>query len=495
MSGTLGGVSLAQRFWLILSAVLLATVLMLAVFGDRLIGGSPTWEPAQPVRAASGVGDPYLPEAGGAGYDVEHYDVRISALALDNELSGTTTVTAIARQDLDEFHLDLALNARAVTVSGVTADFVQGGEGDLAITAARQQPASPAIASGARFTVTVTYDGNPDRGFGRSDRSYYRAGGETVIAGEPLSSPLWYPSNDHPRDAATMDFAITVPRDREAISAGRLIEHGPDPDRPDADRWLWRVDAPTVTYATFLAIGDYRVEQGTADGRPFTYAVSTRLGAADQTRALRWLRTTPESVRKLEKYLGPYPFSGVGGFVPGMKMAWGGLETAMNPIYDPRLSGDETLLNHELAHMWLGDTVTLTEWNDIYNNEALASYAEWLTTSGSDPAKLFDQNYRGRADSSDFWGPKLSDPGVDGMFVRVYDRGPTSVHALRTRMGDKAFFAFLRAWAQRPGARSLEDFRQEADDATPVDLTGFFTEWLDQTDRPEPTKANGVPQR
>ena len=128
--------SLAQRFWLILSAVLLATVLMLAVFGDRLIGGSPTWEPAQPVRAASGVGDPYLPEAGGAGYDVEHYDVRINAVSLGDEIRGTTTVTALARQDLDEFHLDLYLSVRSVMVNGAPASYAQQAD-DLAVTASR----------------------------------------------------------------------------------------------------------------------------------------------------------------------------------------------------------------------------------------------------------------------------------------------------------------------------------------------------------------------
>ncbi|MFT3971449.1 MAG: M1 family aminopeptidase [Micropruina sp.] len=483
--------SLAHRFWLILSVVLLATVVALTLLGDRLVAGGPAPVTAQPARAASGVGDPYLPEAGGAGYDVEHYDVRVSALTVDDELTGTTTVTATAVQDLDEFHLDLFLKVRSVTVNGAPADFVQDRD-DLGITAPRPRPDAPAIASGTRFTVTVVYDGDPGRSGGQS---FYRAGKEMVIAGEPVSSSLWYPSNDHPRDAATMDFTITVPRGREAIAAGRLIEHGPDPDRPDADRWLWRVDAPTVTYATFLAVGDYRIEQGSADGRPFVYAASTRLSAAEQTRALRWLRQTPSAVQELESYLGPYPFSGIGGFVPGMPMVWGGLETAMIPVYDSRWAGDEGLLNHELAHMWLGDTVTLTEWNDIFNNEAMASYAEWLTTTDSDPGKQFTRNYRGRANSTSFWGPALSDPGLDGLFVRVYDRGPTVVHALRTRMGDKSFFAFLRAWAQQPGARSLEDFRRAADHATPEDLTGFFAEWLDQTDRPDPTKANGVPGR
>ena len=34
-------------------------------------------------------------------------------------------------------------------------------------------------------------------------------------------------------------------------------------------------------------------------------------------------------------------------------------------------------MDHELAHMWFGDNVTLRQWNDIFNNEAYASWAQW----------------------------------------------------------------------------------------------------------------------
>ena len=490
--------SLAQRFWLTLGAVLLATVLALVVFDAQLTAGFRTAGPGTPsptsgpIRGAPGLGDPYLPDAGGTGFDVQHYDVRLSATQPGQELRGTTTVTAIATQDLDAFHLDLFLPAGSVTVNGAPATFTQRRD-DLAITAPATS-GSPAIPSGSTFTVTIAYAGDPGDVDLSGPSAHYADGKEFLIAGEPLSASLWYPANDHPRDAATMRFALTVPRGTEAISAGRLVERGPDPDQPDADRWVWQVDAPTVTYATFLAVGDYRVEQGTADGRPFVYAVSTRLSAEDQTRALRWLRTTPAAIRKLENYLGPYPFSGTGGFVPSVAPRWGGLETAMNPVYHPNVVGNEAVLNHETAHMWLGDTITLTEWNDLFNNESLTSYAEWLTTSGSSPPRNFDRLYRGRANDDKFWAPALSDPGLDQLFVRVYDRGPTVVHALRNRMGDETFFTFLRAWAQQRGPRSLEDFRREADAATPEDLTRFFAEWLDQTDRPEPTTENGVPR-
>ena len=165
----------------------------------------------------------------------------------------------------------------------------------------------------------------------------------------------------------------------------------------------------------------------------------------------------------------------------------------MRPVYNRNVVGADVFLNHELGHMWLGDTVTLQDWNDIFDNESLTTYAEWLVDA--DPAEQFRDGYRDNATNAEFWAPALSDPGLSHLFDRVYDRGPLVVHALRNRMGDAAFFALLRTWAQQHGAHSLEQFRTMADDATADDLTGFFSEWLDQTDRPEATAGNGVVAR
>ncbi len=486
--------SLVQRFWLTLVAVLTVVVLVLALVGTRLVAGSPltpAGAPAGPADGAAGIGDDYLPDAGGGGYDVQHYDVSVTAGAPDDELRGTTTITAQATQNLDRLHLDLYLTATSATVNGTPATLEQSGD-DLSIQAVRPDAAAPAIRAGQVFTVTVEYAGYPERIRARGTPAYYRKGAEFVIAGEPRSATLWYPANDHPRDAATMQFTVSVPKGSEAVCSGRLLTHGTDPSDAARERWVWQVDSPTVTYATFLSVGQFKLEQGVADGRPYVYAVSEQLSAADQAKALQWLRGTPAVIDKLEQYLGPYPFSGAGGFVAATDFYWSGLETAMRPVYDNKRVGSQSLLNHELAHMWLGNTVTLTQWNDIFDNESLTSYVEWLTTPRDDPAGIFSYFYNGQANRSGFWGPPLSDPGRNQLFERVYDRGPMVVHALRTRMGDEAFFALLKGWAQQQGPRSLEDFRRQADDATPENLSGFFAEWLDQPDRPDATRENGV---
>src|SRR5215207_11650958 len=56
----------------------------------------------------TGVGDPYFPEAGNGGYDVERYVLDLTWDPADEHLEGVTTITATATQPLSRFALDLA---------------------------------------------------------------------------------------------------------------------------------------------------------------------------------------------------------------------------------------------------------------------------------------------------------------------------------------------------------------------------------------------------
>ena len=52
---------------------------------------------------------------------------------------------------------------------------------------------------------------------------------------------------------------------------------------------------------------------------------------------------------------------------------------------------------HELAHQWVGNSVTLAAWDDIWFNEGWANWAEWYwqfaQNGGDDPALIFDDLY------------------------------------------------------------------------------------------------------
>jgi aminopeptidase N len=464
-----------------LVALLTGLILVIALIVTR------TFAPA-----GAGVGDPYYPDAGGSGYDALSYIVDVTYDPDTGVLSGSTWVSLRTTQPLDVVHLDLMLGVSEVDVGGSKAGFSQRGS-DLAVQLATVV-GLPANRAGALLNVRVTYSGRPADVNFAGDNPVYTGGAELLICGEPASASAWFPSNDHPSDPATYDITVGVPTGVEAISVGTLLSHGADPAHPGEDSWHWRTDTPAPTYATMLAVGQYDVETVPVllDGveRTAVYAVSESLTA--RTQAMAWLKKSGPAVTALERHLGRYPLDALGGLVPGLAPDWGGMETLGRPVYHPNVVGSDNDLFHELAHQWLGDTVTLRQWHDIFINEAMASYLEWMSVAeegGPTPQQNFDHLYAASPDS--FWNLRLSDPGVRGLFTRVYDRGPMVVHALRVRMGEDAFSRFLADWAGQTGPRSLDDWRNAAEKASPVDVRPLLAAWLDGTSKVPSTTENG----
>jgi aminopeptidase N len=109
---------------------------------------------AAPAHAAFtpgsfGLGDPFFPNAGNGGYDVEHYALTLGYEPSANRLDGQALITATATQALSRLNLDLrGFNVSSVTVGGRAATYLRDGQ-ELMIT-----PAQP-IRSGTQFTVAV----------------------------------------------------------------------------------------------------------------------------------------------------------------------------------------------------------------------------------------------------------------------------------------------------------------------------------------------------
>jgi aminopeptidase N len=468
-------------------------LLAAAASAAAVVLAAPATAVATPAPGAPGIGDPYYPTYGNGGYDVSHYTIVTSYDPATDRLRGTTAIAARATQDLSRFDLDFALTTTAVLVDGEPATTSTSGT-ELVVT-----PRRP-IRRGEPLDVLVTYTGIPSQVTVNGLKPWVRTPDGAVAVGEPEIAAWWFPSNDHPRDKATYDIVTTVPAGVEVVSNGLLTAHATHGGR---SVWAWRETKPMATYLAFVAIGQYDITHGvTSDGVPWLNAFSTGLDATRGPAARTSVGHTPQILDWETRLFGPYPFETAGGVVPSADFGFA-LENQTRPVYSPEFWRDgapyDSVVVHELAHQWFGDSVSVHNWRDIWLNEGFASIAEWLYTEdhgGPTAQQTFDMTYLQHPADDTFWKVPIGDPGVANLFSDpVYDRGAMALQALRNRIGDATFRRTLRDWAQRKryGNGSIPEFVALSEQESGTDLGDFFQTWLYTPAKPAPTSENGIP--
>ncbi|MFC4496076.1 M1 family metallopeptidase [Streptomyces ovatisporus] len=445
---------------------------------------------AEPSPGAPGAGDAYYPAYGNGGYDVSHYDLRLKYQPKSDQLAGTATLLAESTQELSRFNLDFALDVSAVHVDGRKASFEVSGDHELEVT-----PARP-VAEGEDFTVVVRYSGVPSEVEVSGFTSWHRTPDGAVAANEPESAWWWYPSNDHPSDKATFDVSVAVPEGYQSLSNGRLVSE------KESAGWVrtdWRSNKPQATYLATLAVGKFDLTRSsTESGIPVVNAYSKSLGDEDGS-ARASVERTAEITDWLEGVFGTYPFDTVGGYVPDTGKSFA-LETQTMAFYGNERFKDGTdvsVVVHELAHQWYGDSVSLREWKDIWLNEGFASYASWLWSEeqGEGTAQeLAEYAYSSYPADDEFWKVKPGDPGPENQFHgAVYERGAMALQALRNEIGDKDFFAVLKGWPSERsyGNARLKDFVKYAEKVSGEPLGDLFDTWLHTASKPAKSALGG----
>ena len=166
------------------------------------------------------------------------------------------------------------------------------------------------------------------------------------------------------------------------------------------------------------------------------------------------------------------------------------LETQTRPFYPPGGASTSTVV-HETAHQWFGNSVTLTDWHDIWLAEGWATYAEWLWSGAHDgrtPREHFDALYARGADD-DLWSPaptEFTDP-ADLFGEPVYSRGAMTLVVLRREIGSRDFKRLGRKWAAKHAYDNVttRDFERLAEKVSGERLDDLFDDWLRLDGKPE----------
>ncbi len=426
-------------------------------------------------------GDPYFPASGNGGYQVEHYDLDIAYDVPTKDFRATAVLTLQATADLDSFSLDLrGLTVSSVRVDGRSQTFTQA-DGELVVRA------RPKLKAGSTHTVTVVYGGTAGNPLDIEEAAYgfYTFADGAFTANEPDGASTWYPVNDVPTDKATYDIAITVPEGSTGVANGELVSVTTTAGRT---RWEWSSADPMASYLSTASVGNYVFTQQTGpDGLPILNFVDADITGNRLATTTASLARQPAMIEFFEGLYGPYPFSSFGAIVDDDSVGYA-LETQTRPIYSR--SASEGTVAHELAHQWVGDSVSPESWRDIWLNEGFATYSQWLWTESRGGATA-QENYEEIAAipaDDEFWSEVVvADPGPLGLFTGpVYDRGAASLHALRLEIGDDAFFTVLRRWTTEnaDGNVTTSDFVALAEEVSGQQLDAFFADWVYDTDKP-----------
>jgi aminopeptidase N len=461
----------------------------------------PTTAPIVGVPGSEGLADPLYPLLGNGGYDVVHYDVALRYRPTDNTLEGLVSFQAVATQDLSAYNVDLqSMSVRSVDVDGVRVAVVHEG-GELTITLAEP------IASGAPFTTTIDYVGFPERVMSEAvpvGIGWFGGQDGVHVMSEPDAASSFIPSNNHPSDKATWTISVTVPADQQVAANGSLVDVVEDGDETT---FVWDHPFPMATYLVALGIGRFDVVEYTSAGGVPIRDYYER--SVDQGIREAFVRQG-EMIDFFADLFGPYPFEAYGALVvESASGAFAALETqtmSTFPISPTETSYDELIVAHEAVHQWFGNSLTPLEWDDIWLNEGFATYFEWVWTStdhGLDnPDATAARNYALLSGQQflDQGIPRSQIPGViDDNFPppgtppanalfngAVYLRGAMVLHALRVRIGDEAFFAGIREYADRFAYSSVstEDFIGVMEEVSGEDLDDFVRAWLDDPQIP-----------
>ncbi|OIH93873.1 peptidase M1 [Curtobacterium sp. MCBA15_001] len=438
--------------------------------------------------------DPYTPHSGDHRWRADHYELRFDYRVATNRFDGTATITATALDPLDKVVLDLhGMSVDRVDVDGVRAKKVSSGIHKLTVT-----PATP-IAAGDVFTVHVRYRGAPHpvrSPWGQIGWEELTDG--VIVAAQPTGAPTWFPCNDRPDDKATYRFEITCETGYDVVANGQLLGR----ERAGrGTRWTFAATEPLATYLATVQIGRYR----TASLRGAPVPVTLHHPADLRTAAGTDFARVPEMLTLFADRFGPYPFPEYGVVVTDDELeipleAHGLAVFGRNHVDGEH--GTDRLIAHELAHQWFGNSVTLGRWQDIWLHEGFACYAEWLWSEhrGGDTADVLAAAHRvgllGQPQDL-----VVASPGAADMFDdRVYKRGALALHALRTTVGDEAFFSGLWTITERHrhGTVTPDDVAAAFAEAAGCDVgrvAAVLAPWIDEPGVPALPERSDLPER
>ncbi|MCB9361150.1 MAG: T9SS type A sorting domain-containing protein [Flavobacteriales bacterium] len=299
---------------------------------------------------------------------------------------------------------------------------------------------------------------------------------------------VWFPCFDNFVERSTYEFNIITSGGKNAHCNGALISENVINGDTITRKWVMNEEIPS--YLVCVAIADYATVHQSHNGLLGNIPIELVARPSDTTNMKNSFVHLPDAIDIYETGYGPYQWNKVGfSLVP---FGSGAMEHATNIAYPQSAAngglGSETLMAHEFAHHWWGDLVTCETAGDMWINEGMATYSEYLFTEKVyDYETALEQIKNSNKSILQFLhineGGYMPISGVPHEYTygdRVYKKGALMAHNMRAYLGDSLFFYGLNEATNTFKFQSMNSsqFRDELTSKTGVNMVPFFNDWI-----------------
>ena len=488
-------------------SILIILISTISAFAQRELGIRPT-DTGGPLMFEQSV------------FDVQDYDISLSADPRTKSITGTTVMTArtVIPTNVIVLDLDTPYTISAVTDGSVALKHERRGNKIWIWFAMTKQV-------GDEIKTSIAYSGTPRVAprapwIGGFMWEKTPNGADWIsVALQNDGADLLFPCKDHPSDKpATASMHLTVPDPLVATGPGKL--ESAKKNANGTSTYNWRMTNPIANYSLVFNAAPYKLIEDsyksiTGEMMPIKFYILPE--SFDKGAGL--IAEQKKYIAFFEKYLGPFPFrSQKIGIVETPHL---GMEHSTNIAYGNKFKynedGTDWLLLHEYGHEYWANLVTASDWRDFWIHEGFQTYMDTLYTEELHGKEAYLKAMAGRAkgfknrqpiaprESKIAYQVYMSEPDYLNSDGDIYGKGAYILHTLRYLIGDQAFFRSLRRMAyptkemesytdgRQTRLVNTDDFLSIAEQESKMELDWFFELYLRQPKLPRlATSATGA---
>lgn len=309
-----------------------------------------------------------------------------------------------------------------------------------------------------------------------------------------------FPVFDEPSYKIPFQLTITAPTSQKVYANTPVLKTKVD---GDMTTHFFDKTPPIPSYLVAMAVGPF--EELEIKGMPIPGRVLTPQGKihlADYAK-----ENMPRVLKALEDYFGiPYVYKKLDS-VAVPEFPFGAMENAGLVTYREDIllvdlatatrskkERNVSIIAHELAHQWYGNLVTMKWWNDLWLNEAFASWMAAKITAQINPefeSHLdLPQNYVMALDARLSTKPirkpiKTEADIMDGLGL-AYSKGSAVLSMVENWIGEEAFQQGIRAYLKKFSYKNAEaaDLWQALGEASNKDVASVLKSFIEQSSFP-----------